>query len=147
MVVSYSGSSNFVIKSYSQSGDYTDLLINEIGAYEGTVTSYLDFEKTQSLEINASGNWNIHFAPLSEMARASNGSVFTGDNVVYIDEPSISKLHITHDGDSNFVVKAIGTKDSKLLVNEIGSYDGTVKWNEGGAFFIVSADGDWTISW
>ncbi|ACV22272.1 Uncharacterised protein [Slackia heliotrinireducens] len=147
MSIRHDGSSNFVVESYTDSGESVDLLVNTIGPYEGTVTSYMNFEETNMLEIHADGNWDICFAPLTDMEKAENGSVFHGDDVVYIDEASISKVHFSHSGESNFSVWAIGMDDFDLLVNEIGPYEGTVVWNESGSFFIVHADGDWSISW
>ena len=84
---------------------------------------------------------------MSSMQKLDNGAQLWGDNVVYIDESSLSKVSIVNNGESNFVVKAIGMDKSDLLVNEIGNYTGTVIWNQPQSFFIVHSSGQWTISW
>jgi hypothetical protein len=62
--------------------------------------------------------------------------------VVDVSSPSLS---ITHDGGSNFVVRA-WTDRRDLLVNEIGPYDGTVRSPTGTVVFEVNADGAWTLT-
>jgi hypothetical protein len=147
MDVTNKGSSNFVVKTLDSSGDQLDLLVNTIGAYDGTITDYQHSDGASSLEVKSSGSWSITFRPLSSIEPAKNGGTYSGDGVVLIDEGSISKVHFTNTGDGNFVVRAVGLNNGKLLVNEIGPYDGTVAWSEPQAFFIVTSDGDWTISW
>lgn len=49
---SHSGSSNFVVRSW---GDRRSLMVNEIGAYTGTVR----LPDAVALEINADGNWTL----------------------------------------------------------------------------------------
>lgn len=147
LTIHYSGAHNFVVKELDANGSDVDLLVNTIGAYDGTVTTYGNYSKTTSLQIKSSGSWTITFAPMSSMEKAENGSPFTGDYVAYIDEPKMSKVRFTNDGEHNFVVQGIGLNSSKLLVNEIGTYDGTVAWNQAKSFFIVKSSGTWTISW
>ena len=145
--LTHDGSSNFAVKSIDANGGSVDLLVNEIGMYSGIVTTYFDSKDSAMLEINANGNWTATFKPLTSMQKAENGSTFTGDNVVYIDEGKLTKIAFSHDGSSNFAVKGVGLNSSKLLVNEIGAYNGTVAWNQPQSFFVVSADGNWTVSW
>lgn len=147
MSVSSSGGGHFAVKTMDSSGNQTDLLVNEIAPYSGIVTDYLDYKDSTMLQISADGSWSITFSPMSEITLAESGDSFVGDNVVGIDASELSKIGFTHDGESNFTVKAIGMNKSNLLVNEIGSYDGTVIWNEPQSFFIVSADGTWTITY
>ena len=143
----HGGERNFIVKTYDSDGNTVDLLVNTIGAYLGIVTTYEDFEDATMLEIKADGDWVAVFKPLQDMTKAENGGTFMGDGVVYIDESSLSKVRFTHDGQHNFIVKAIGMESNRLLVNEIGVYDGTVIWGEPQSFFIVQADGNWSISW
>lgn len=121
--------------------------MNTIGSYSGVVTDYKDFSKVKMLSISSSGEWSVTFAPLSSMQPLTNGGQNVGDNVFYIDEKSLTKLHITNSGESNFAVWGIGLSDSKLLVNEIGNYDGTVVWSQPQSFLIVKSEGEWSTSW
>ena len=146
IALSHNGSSNFVVKTVDSGGESVDLLVNTIGAYDGTVTDYEAFQNASMLEVSADGEWSATFYPMSAMTLASSGDSFSGDNVVGIDsESSITKVSFSNSGESNFVVKGIGMSSSKLLVNEIGAYDGTVVWNEPQSFLIVKSDGDWTV--
>ena len=147
MEIHNSGSSNFAVHTVDASGENVDLLINEIGQYDGVVTDYTDYATPTMLSIHSSGNWSVTFRPMSSMQKLDNGAQLWGDNVVYIDESSLSKVSIVNNGESNFVVKAIGMDKSDLLVNEIGNYTGTVIWNQPQSFFIVHSSGQWTISW
>lgn len=147
MTISHSGSRNFAVHTVNSSGSNIDLLVNEIGPYSGVVTDWSKYQNATVLSITADGAWSVTFEPMSSVHIAQNGETFTGPNVVGIDVDSISKINFTHDGVSNFSVKGIGTSTSKLLVNEIGAYQGTVVWSNPQAFFIVEADGNWSISW
>ena len=53
--ITYSGSSNFVIRTYNSSGQGS-LLVNEIGAYNGTKALP---KGTALLEVKSSGSWTI----------------------------------------------------------------------------------------
>ena len=48
-----------------------------------------------------------------------------------------------------FSVNAVSATSSKQdwLVASIGAYDGTVVWNQRQSFFVVEADGEWTVDW
>lgn len=142
----YEGGSNFVIKSLDASGNSLDLLVNTIGAYTGTTTTGLGRGTAAMLEINASGPWTITLKPIADADALTSGQVMHGDNVVLADTSGATKLNITNNGESNFVVRGISTSSSELLVNEIGSYSGTVV-NKNYIMFIVGSKGDWTISW
>lgn len=147
MSVTYSGAHNFVVEAIDSDGSMVDLLVNTIGSYDGTVTDYQRYKKATNLQIESSGPWSVTFFPMSAMTQATNGYQGSGDDVVYIDEPKITKLHFTNSAEHNFVVMAIGMSKSDLLVNEIGSYDGTVSWSQNQSFLIVNSSGNWTVSW
>lgn len=147
MTITHDGSRNFAVHTVDSAGDDVDLLVNTIGGYSGTVTDYQDFQDVAMLSISADGAWSITFAPLSSMQPLANGGQNTGDNVLYIDEDSLTKLHITNSGESNFSIWAVGMSDYDLLVNEIGNYDGTVIWTEPQSFLIVNSEGTWTVDW
>lgn len=136
---------NVVVKSLG--GDYPDLLVNEIGAYTG---NRLITRETSRIQISATGSWTLTVGGL-DLARRVDGAVAaegTGDDVLlYRAAPDTVRL--THDGERNFVVKAIATTSSfpDLMVNEIGSYEGTVPFDDAGEATVVevTADGGWSI--
>jgi hypothetical protein len=62
-------------------------------------------------------------------------------------------LKVTHDGESNFIVRSLksGLSTHEYLVNEIGQYEGSVVFGMGWSKsktigFEVEADGDWSIT-
>lgn len=146
MDIEYSGSGNFAVWTLDSSGEKLDLLVNTIGAYSGTVTDFFGGSASM-LSVTVDGDWNINIKPMNEMQKFENGASGTGDAVGYIDTDSITKLNITNDGDSNFVVRAVGTESSDLLVNEIGSYNGTVVWTQEQAIITITSNGNWSLSW
>lgn len=146
MSISHTGGGNFAVKTVDVDGEMIDLLVNTIGNYSGVVTDYPDFQDVRMLSISADGDWTVTFSPMKDMQPLANGGQNTGDNVLYIDEESLTKLGISNTGESNFSVWAVGMEDYDLLVNEIGAYDGTVLWNEPQSFLIVNSESTWTVS-
>jgi hypothetical protein len=143
--ISYSGGSNFVVSSYDANNESIDLLINEIGAYQGRVpVNFFVGEEVAFLEITASGPWTVQAVMLSELELNVASVSGSGDDVVAM-EVSSPTMEITHNGESNFVVLAF-TNSRDLLVNEIGAYDGTVRSPTGTVVFQITADGDWTLA-
>ncbi len=121
-----------------------DLLINTIGNYEGTV---LLPAGTANLEISADGHWTVALLPASAAKSFGAGQIAGhGDDVVLYTGPTKAAA-ITHNGTSNFVVKAIPTSGGfpDLLVNEIGPYSGTVRL-PGSTIVEINADGNWSIT-
>lgn len=140
----YTGSSNFVVTSLDGSMQETDLLVNEIGNYDGTVLTDAD---TTTLKISAQGSWRMSVKSVLAAEKVKNGKASgTGDQVViWKGDAGVAK--ITHHGESNFVVTTYaGGGDGSLLVNEIGNYSGKVPWPSGPTVCVINADGTWSIS-
>ena len=80
---------------------------------------------------------------------SQNGTRFSGTGDSVTDKISCSSgvWHFSHDGSSNFVVRAYTTNGTDLLVNTIGSYDGkkSVDVPKGSVvLFEINADGNWS---
>ena len=144
--ISHSGESNFVVWSLDQNLNQSDLLINEIGAYSGTVVFNLSSsEVITALEISANGAWEVILKDALTLPQIQPGGTAsgTGDDVlVYFGDTTVAA--ISHSGESNFAVWSYGNS-SDLLINEIGNYSGQVRWPGGPALVEISADGDWNI--
>ena len=143
--VTNSGDSNFAVKLHDENGG-SDLLINEIGAYNGKVGTLIKTAGNYNLEVTSSGNWTIKASQVIPTSGAKNEISGHGDDVQFMEiEAGNYRVTGTHNGASNFAVKA---DDSSLLFNEIGNYKGTImqKVNDTSIYAIsVVADGDWTI--
>lgn len=143
--IEHSGGSNFAVVTYSAAGERLDLLVNEIGAYSGTVPVNLySGEEVAEIEITAGGAWTIEALPPADLPTLGDTAEGTGDAVL-INLSDSTRLSITHEGESNFAVLSHGAR-RELLVNEIGSYSGTVRVDSGSVLLQITADGSWTIS-
>lgn len=145
LVINHTGGSNFAVKSLDSSLESTDLLVNEIGPYAGTVI--LDGNsrgETTALEITAGGAWTVTLKPLTGVKSYDGSTPITGhgDDVFYY-KGSTKAATFSHNGSSNIAVKNFGARSS-LLVNEIGAYTGTVVWAAG--LYQINADGDWSAT-
>ena len=144
--MSHSGSRNFVVWSLDENLEQSDLLVNTIGGYSGTVPFSLDSgERVSAFEINADGAWTITLRDVLTVREAPQGETSTGqgdDVLVYRGDATIAD--VTHSGERNFVIWSYGD-GSDLIINDIGPYSGSVRWQAGGALIEVSADGAWSI--
>jgi hypothetical protein len=145
--IKHTGRSNFIVKAIDASGESVDLIVNEIGNYSGTRP--VDFGETPAaLQIDADGSWTITIQP-AQRAPVWSGSTSGKGAAVLLVSPDVfggglSKATITHDGESNFIVKAYGDS-TDLLVNEIGDYSGEVLLPAGTVLLEIEADGSWTV--
>ena len=139
----HSGRRNFVVRAYDSAND-RELLVNEIGKYDGYVL--LLGSAPYSLEITADGSWTYTIERLDEISDTSFAG--RGDYVTGLCTLSSGAWEFTHDGKSNFAVRIYTTDGRDLLVNEIGAYSGkkmlTIPVGSF-AFFEITADGNWTI--
>ena len=147
--VTHDGSSNIALWSVDENGQDIDLLVNEIGGYEGEVA--LNFgEDPAALRIEADGDWTIDLVHLAEAPRWDGEGVYEdrGDSVLIVDgvADGLTPVTLTHDGESNFAIWTWGESYPDLIVNDIGAYDGTTLLPDGTLVLQIDADGTWTIS-
>jgi len=147
--VTHQGSSNIALWSVDENGQDLDLLVNDIGNYEGQVA--LNFsEDPAAIRVEADGDWTIDLVPLSEAPRWDGETTYeaTGDSIVIVDgvADGLTPVTLTHQGESNFAIWAWGESYPDLIVNDIGTYDGTTLLPDGSLVLQVDADGAWTIA-
>ncbi len=147
--IAHTGAANFVVWAVNASGEQTDLLVNTIGNYAGTVL----FDEsagshTDAFEVEADGTWTITIKPVTEAFTWDGAEQLagTGDDVVILDPPptGLKSTTVTHAGDGNFAIWAYGP-ETDLLVNEIGNFSGEVLLSEGTFLFEITANGPWTV--
>jgi hypothetical protein len=141
--ITHSGLSNFAVVSYTAAGSRIDLLVNEIGDYSGVVPVSFD-QSAAELDVTADGRWQIRVSPLTSAPRFGAPISGSGD-AIYLISGDYSRLSITHNGSSNFAVRAYGNSTS-LLVNEIGNYSGEIRLPANALVLEIVADGRWSIS-
>ena len=144
--ITHDGTANFAVWSLDANVHQLDLLVNTIGAYNGTVLfDKNSTEHTESLQITADGNWTVTLHSIRALRTFdATGATGHGDDVIlYSGNAGVAT--ITHDGSSNFAIWTYGDQ-SNLVVNEIGAYNGTVRWTKGPELVSVTADGNWSIA-
>ncbi|WP_394215258.1 hypothetical protein [Brachybacterium vulturis] len=147
--VTHDGSRNVALWSVDENGQDLDLMVNQIGTYEGQVA--LNFrEDPAAIRVEADGNWTIDLVPLSDAPRWDGESAYegTGDSIVLVGDVAdgLTPVTLTHDGERNFAIWAWGESYPDLIVNDIGAYDGTTLLPDGSVALQVSADGNWSIA-
>jgi hypothetical protein len=145
-VISHRGSSNFAVWTIGSDGDQLDLLVNEIGSYQGSRP--VDFDETPAaLKVEADGSWKIVVKALEKAPVWPSKTSGQGAAVLLVRPGAIDGLataKVTHKGRSNFVVHSYGDS-ADLLVNEIGKYSGEVLLPDGTVAIVIDADGSWTM--
>lgn len=147
--LTHQGSSNFAVINYDSSGEKIDLLVNDIGRYDGVRP--LDFgsdEWSDRLEINADGAWSAVIEPITAAEPISvpdSGHSGRGDTVLRLLGSDPDTATLSHSGESNFAVTSYGNS-RRLLVNEIGKYNGTVIVPRDTVVIEVVADGSWDLA-
>lgn len=146
----HDGSSNFIVSSLDKDFEDIDLLVNEIGTYEGRRMVHGGWfgapELVRHLEIDADGNWTVTARPISAARALTSSLNGAGDDIVRY-TGTAKTLTSTHNGSSNFIIQ--GYEDdgahAGLIVNEIGPYSGTDVIDSGTAILDIAADGSWTL--
>ena len=140
---SHDGSSNFAVFVFVDGEQ--DLLINEIGAYQGSrpVVSSVPFV----LDIDADGAWTVVIEPIGFSSTAlfsGRGDAVSG----LFNPPAAGAWEISHDGAGNFVVWVHCTGGTDLIQNEIGSVSGSrvIAFEGTPCFWEVEADGEWSLT-
>lgn len=136
------GESNFIVHSYDSGGE-EEILINEIGGFDGYVP--LVGQPPYTFEIKSSGSWSYTVEAIpgtKETSFSGNGHIVTPIFRV-ID----GIWSFTHSGKSNFIVKLYTLDGTEIVVNEIGTYEGRCIVNVpkgSNGFLEIIADGNWT---
>ncbi len=146
--ITYSGGNNFSVVNYGPGNEYIDLLVNTIGAYEGTVAlDLLEGEHTVRFEITAGGPWTLEILPLNEARGELVPGLIqgVGDDVFFIDEGIPDTAFVdASTASGNIAVWTIGDYRD-LLVNEIAPYQGTVLMEPDTVLVVVNAEGPWSM--
>ncbi len=152
--MTHDGSSNFAITLLDENGQRVELLVNEIGPFNGSKAVGITMSGTHILDIAADGAWTITI----EQPRPSDAPAttnFTGNTQQATSLFSLSKglktFEMSHNGNSNFAPLLMDEKGQyiELLANEIGQFNGSkaIGIPKTGIYILdVTASGDWTIN-
>jgi hypothetical protein len=147
ITLTHSGSRNYAVWSLGTDFENIDLLVNEIGVYEGTRPMQFDEESVSSLEITADGSWTYLVQPLNEAEDVACEFSGQGDDVVIVRDftDSAGPATLVNTGDSNFAIWVWGETGRDLIVNDVGPYEGTVVVDSGLFIWDITATGGWTV--
>lgn len=142
----HDGRRNFIVQAYA--GDDSDVLVNKIGAYDGTRP--LIGGNEIYFEVNADGVWSIRVEPMTFDETVASGAEGTGDHVTGLFTPAKEgavPYTFTHSGERNFIVQLHCAGGSDFAQNVIGAADNeaVVRFRDAPCFWEVQADGDWSI--
>lgn len=152
--MSHSGQSNFAITLLDSNGEIVELLVNEIGSFDGAKAVGIRTKGEHLLDISADGKWSVKIEQPRPLTAPSIPKSFTGKSQQASELFSMGKglatFKMTHDGSSNFAILLLDNKGRtvELLVNEIGSFNGSkaVGIARAGIYLLdISADGNWTV--
>jgi autonomous glycyl radical cofactor GrcA len=153
--MSHDGDSNFAIWLLDDEGDKVELLVNEIGSFDGSKAVGIKKHGDHLLDISADGKWAITIeqprpSSAPSIPKALKGKGQQASEAFSLDK-GLARFEMTHDGDSNFAIWLLDDEGDnvELLVNEIGEFDGSkaVSISKGGIYLLdISADGNWEIS-
>ena len=146
--ITHNGSSNFVVESRDATGDYVDLVANEVGDYDGLRPLDLEREQPASLRIRADGRWKITVMVVDKAPRwTGKASGKAGATLLLVDPKAADQqVRFTHKGRSNCALTIRGEERSDLLVNDIGRYSGEMVLPTGTRYVEIETSGSWTLT-
>lgn len=136
---------HFAIKGYDSSGEYTELFVNTLEPYSGSVFELE--QSTRMLEVTSTGDWTVRVKPLSSapvlpVNEAYSGS---GDAVLLVPSGCTSAKITGNSGSNHFAIKGYGDYYD-LLVNTLDPYSGTVRLERNTVVLTITAEGSWQIT-
>lgn len=153
--MAHDGTSNFSIILMNSDGQRIELLVNEIGKFNGAKAIGIVERGEYVLDVSASGKWTVKIEQLRPTVADAKLRTFTGigqqvSPFVKLDK-GLTTFKLKHTGESNFAVLLIDKKGNReeLLVNEIGDFDGSkaVGISKSDLYLLdISADGEWLIT-
>lgn len=152
--MTHSGTSNFSITLMDSDGQRVELLVNEIGKFDGAKAVGIAKKGEYVLDISANGKWTVIIEQPRPTTADTKPRTFTGTGQQVSPFVQLNKglttFKLKHTGKSNFSVLLMDKKGNReeLLVNEIGDFDGSkaVSISKSGLYLLdISADGEWSI--
>ena len=153
--MTHTGASNFAVILMDSDGQKIELLVNEIGKFDGAKAVGIAKRGEYILDVSADGKWAVTIEQPRPVTADPAPKTFTGTGqqispFIKLDKGLIT-FKLKHTGKSNFAIILMDKNGNReeLLVNEIGDFDGSkaVGISRSGVYLLdVSADGAWTAS-
>jgi len=147
--ITYTGGSNFVVRNYDASGERIKLLVNTIGAYDGTVGIDLrDDEHTTRFGIESSGSWTIEVLPLNQAREAQIPEVIegNGDDVVLLRGDATDLMTVDASlANGTFSIWGFYDDLRYPVIYSTAPYTGTVLMLRTTHLLTIEAEGPWSL--
>ncbi len=148
--ITNTGGGNFVVENYDSNNEKIDLLVNEIGKYNGTllITIKNNDPETNRFSIQSSGNWTIQAFPfhpkylkILDIPGSYQGE---GDDIIFLSgNPDLITVVVTQE---NYVGIFTYSDDGRdLLLNEIAPYNGQLILPNNTYLLEIHCSGKWSI--
>lgn len=153
--MTHNGSSNFIIVLLDDHGDWVELLVNEIGSFDGAKAVGVESTGTYLLDIQADGDWTVTIEQPNPISAPAIPRAYTGVgqqvSPFFTLASGLAIFRMEHTGSSNFIIVLLDSQGQwvDLLVNEIGSFSGSkaVGIDDSGIYLLdICADGNWEVS-
>lgn len=142
----HQGTAGFSLTVLDSAGTEAELLVDTVGAYDGTTGLGLtSATEPATIQVAADGPWTLEISPIA--AATALPAAGHGDGVFLYDGPA-TDVALTHTGGSYlFAWQQSGAAyDVALLADEAGEFSGTAPLAAGPALVVVNSDGDWTTA-
>ncbi|HYM83290.1 MAG TPA: hypothetical protein VEY67_03980 [Candidatus Dormibacteraeota bacterium] len=150
--LAHPGAGAFRVQSLGAGDARGEVLVDETGAYSGTVLfDALLGQHSIAFDVRSAGPWSVRIVPVG-LATPWSGDLplaGAGDDVVLLDAPAdgTTVLHIEHPGSGRIRVLAYtDTGELDQLVDTSGALDETHEVPPGTVCLEVRAVGGWTLS-
>lgn len=152
--LAHDGRRNFVVWLLDANGQQLELLVNQIGPYQGSTAVGIEKAGEYVFNVEGDGAWMISVEHPRPASAAQLPQTFSGKGsaVTPFFDPGgkLRTYRLRYTGQRNFVVWLLDAagEPEELLVNVIGAHDGSVAVGRlsGPHLIRVESYGDWTIT-
>ncbi len=154
--ITHDGTGHFGIWVLDDQGNNVELLVNEIGVFDGAKAVRIEREGSYILDVSADGNWTVLAEqPATPPDAPGPPLTFTGFgqdvSPMFTVTEGLATFQMTHDGSGHFGIWLLDSTGHRvdLLVNEVGMFDGSKATGirQAGVHLLdISANGNWTIA-
>ena len=153
--INSNGNGHFSMVLYGDDGEYIDLLVNEIGSFDGSKLVSIEKAGKYLLDVSADGSWQAYITQPRNIEKNEAPLTLSGNGQEASDffylEKGMRRFSMSHSGSGHFAMVLYGADGDyiSLLVNEIGEFDGSkaVSLSTSGNYLLdISADGNWEVS-
>lgn len=147
------GSGHFGIWLLDDMGENVELLVNEIGPFDGSKIVHINRQGDYLLDVSAEGNWEVTITQPRPTV-APETTYFSGRDQQYAGpfflDSGLTRFTLHNTGSGHFGIWLLDSMGNyiDLLVNEIGPFDGSkaVGISREGIYYLdISAQGNWEI--